>query len=164
MDALVTVKPVDERLANVLDGLKAGTLVPYLGAELVLLDAANAGLPVGTDALVARFGKKVPIPGRLRKNLTAAAQYIETFRHRKILRALMNEAYAQAAVPSILHRWLASLKPALVVDMGYDAATAVALASASTSWGQVQGISRADSRAGGYAGACQPALRADGRL
>jgi hypothetical protein len=138
----------DARLDDVIAGLKAGTLVPYLGAEVVLLEAANAGLPVSTEALIARFGKKVPIPGRLRKNLTAAAQYIETFRHRKIWRGLMTDAYAQPASPSVLHHWLVALKPALIVDMGYDAAAAAALAATSASWGQVQGISRADSRAG----------------
>ena len=143
-----TAEMADARLDDVIAGLKAGTLVPYLGAEVVLLEAANAGLPVSTEALIARFGKKVPIPGRLRKNLTAAAQYIETFRHRKILRGLMSDAYAQPASPSVLHHWLVALKPAMIVDMGYDAATAAALAASSLPWGQVQGISRADTRAG----------------
>lgn len=142
---------LDTRLDEVIAGLTTGTLLPYLGAEVAVLDAANAGLPVSADALVARFGKKVPIPGRLRKNVTAAAQYIETFRHRKVLRTLMCEAFAQAALPTVLHSWLVSLQPALIVDLGYEAASASALALADRagfSWGQVQGISRAESRAG----------------
>ena len=145
-----TAVMVDARLDDVISGLQAGTLVPFIGPEVALLDAANAGLPLGADALIARLSKKVPIPGRLRKNLSAAAQYIETFRHRKILRTAMCEAFAQPAMPSILHRWLVALRPPLIVDMGYEAATATALMTADSDlvWGQVQGISRAESRAG----------------
>jgi hypothetical protein len=134
----------------VMAGLKAGTLIPFLGPEVALLDSANAGLPLGAEALIARLSKKVPVPGRFRKNLTAAAQYIETFRHRKILRAAMVEAFAQPAMPSVLHRWLASLRLPMIVDMGYEAATAAALSTSGSDlvWGQVQGISRAESRAG----------------
>ncbi|HJV28280.1 MAG TPA: SIR2 family protein [Aromatoleum sp.] len=134
-------------LEGTLRGLSNGSLIPYLGAEAVLLDAANAALPVGHPELIARLHRKVPIPARLRTNLTAAAQYIETFRHRKMLRSIMNECFAQPAIPSLLHRWLAGLRPALIVDLGYDGATGTAL-SEGRSWGQVQGVSRAESRAG----------------
>jgi hypothetical protein len=146
MNAAVLESCLDEVVA----GLRAGTLVPFLGPEVALLEPTNAGLPLGADALIARLGKKVPIPGRLRKNLTAAAQYIETFRHRKILRGAMIDAFAQPAVPSGLHRWLVSLRLPLIVDLGYEAATAAALQTTGgdLSWGQVQGISRAESRAG----------------
>lgn len=145
MNATVLETCLDEVLA----GLKAGVLVPFLGPEVARREAANASLPLGADALIARLSKKVPIPGRLRKNLTAAAQYIETFRHRKILRGAMIDAFSQPAVPSDLHSLLASLRLPLIVDMGYEAATAIALHSTGDlSWGQVQGISRAESRAG----------------
>ena len=138
------------RLDELIAGLKAGSLVAFLGPQVAALEAANAGLPLAAEALVGRLGKKVPIPGRLRGNLTAAAQYIETFRHRKVLRAAMLDAFAQPAVPSALHRWLAAQRPALIVDLGYEAASALALQTAGEdfSWGQVQGISRAESRAG----------------
>lgn len=146
MDASLLETCLDEVIA----GLKAGTLVPFLGPEVARREAANANLPLGDDALIARLSKKVPIPGRLRKNLSAAAQYIETFRHRKILRGAMLDAFAQPAVPSDLHSWLAALRLPLIVDMGYEAATAAALQATGgdLNWGQVQGISRAESRAG----------------
>lgn len=146
MDASVLESCVDDVVA----GLQAGVLVPFLGPEVARREAANSTLPLGSDALIARLGKKVPIPGRLRKSLSAAAQYIETFRHRKILRAAMLDAFSQPAVPSDLHFWLASLRLPLIVDMGYEAATAAALQAIGSdlSWGQVQGISRAESRAG----------------
>lgn len=136
-------------LRPIIDGLRSGTLIPYLSPEVALLDASNADLPARPEQLIARFGKRVPIPGRLRKSLTAAAQHIETFRHRKVLRTLMCEAFALPAVPSSLHRWLASLQLPLLVDLGYDGAMAAALAEVpQLSWGQTQGVSRAEFRAG----------------
>lgn len=138
------------RLDELIAGLKAGNLVAFLGPQVAALESANASLPLGEAQLIARLGKKVPIPGRLRGNLSAAAQYIETFRHRKVLRAAMLDAFAQPAVQSALHRWLATQRPALIVDLGYEAASALALQSTGEdfSWGEVQGISRAESRAG----------------
>lgn len=144
----MTSLAVDGRLAEIVAGLRARTLIPYLAPDVVLIDAANAGLPARPEQLIERLGKGVPIPGRLRKNLTAAAQYIETFRHRKVLRTLMCEAFAIPAIPSALHRWLASLGLPLIVDLGYDAASAVALNETGQGWGQLQGVSRAESRAG----------------
>ena len=101
----------DVSLAEVVGGLKAGALLPFLGSAVAALDAANAGLPLGADALVARLSKKVPIPGRLRNNLTAAAQYIETFRHRKVLRAAMGAHFALNLLEGAdLAMWLGRFK------------------------------------------------------
>lgn len=139
---------MDPRIDEVVSGLCARRLVPYLSPEVVLLEAANAWLPARPEQLIERLGKKVPIPGRLRKSLTGAAQYVETFRHRKVLRAFMCEAFATPAVPSVLHRWLAALELPLIVDLGYDGAMATALAERGAGWAQAQGVSRAESRAG----------------
>jgi hypothetical protein len=134
-------------LTEITDGLAAGRLIPYLGPEAVLLEPANAHLPVRSETLAAVLAKRTAVPGKLRKHLTGAAQYIENFKHRKTLRAYMSEAFAQPAVPTALHRWLATLHPPLVVDTGYDAASALALqaTAAAGEWGQVQGVSRAES-------------------
>lgn len=150
MNAPVVEVLEELRLDELVAGLKGGSLVAFLGPQVAALEAANTSLPLAQDQLVARLGKKVPIPGRLRGNLSAAAQYIETFRHRKVLRSAMLDAFAQPAVPSVLHSWLAAQRPALIVDLGYEAASALALQTTGDdfSWGQVQGISRAESRAG----------------
>lgn len=133
-------------LAEITDGLAAGRLIPYLGPETVLLEPANASLPVRPEVLAAALAKRTAVPGKLRKHLTGAAQYIENFKHRKTLRTYMSEAFAQPAVPTVLHRWLAALRPPLLVDTGYDAASALALqaAAGAAGWGQVQGVSRAE--------------------
>ncbi|HEY5763826.1 MAG TPA: SIR2 family protein [Rhodocyclaceae bacterium] len=135
-----------ERLAAT---LVAGKLAPYLGPELLLLEAANAWLPVRPETLAERLAKRSAVPGRLRRNLTAAAQYIENFRHRRVLRGLVREVFTDRALPTRLHHLLAALPLPLVVDVGYDAAMAAALAEHRdpSEWGQVQAVSRADEKA-----------------
>lgn len=138
---------VDALLAQVSAALRAGELVPYLGAESLLLDATNATLPLRPEVLVERLVRRVAVPSRIRRNLTAAAQYIENFRHRKVLRGLMQEAFSQPATATVLHRLLAELRLPLIVDTSYDDALARLLrAQAPGQFGEVQGVSRADVR------------------
>lgn len=138
---------VDESLVgDIASGLRAGAVVPYLGTEALPPCAANLQLPLAAEALAARLARRVVLPSRIRRNLGAAAQYIETFRHRKVLRKLMLEAFALPAQPGPLHFLLARLpKLPLLVDIGYDAASATAFAGR-TDWGQVQGVSQAEAR------------------
>lgn len=138
---------LDLLLEEIVVLLDAGRLIPYLGPETVLLEAANQALPVRPEVLAAALAKRTAVPGRLRKNLTGAAQYIENFKHRKTLKTYMLDAFAQPAVPSALHRWLAGLDLPMLVDTGYDAAMANALheVKEDAGWGQVQGVSRSES-------------------
>lgn len=139
----------DTLLATVADGLKSGALIPYLGAEAVLLAPANAALPLAPEALAAFLSKRATVPSRIRRNPTATAQYIENFRHRKTLRKLMLEAFATPAEVPDFYRLLARLAPPLVVDTGYDTALAGAFAG-NSDWAQIQGVSRAEVRDGWY--------------
>ncbi|BAL26351.1 SIR2 family protein [Azoarcus sp. KH32C] len=132
--------------APVLDDIAAslarGTLIPYLGPGLLEL-VPDAPVPASPEQLVAKLTAKTTVPHKIRNKLTAAAQYIENFKHRKSLVALMNEAYAASTPPSALHRRLAELPLPLVVDAWYDDAMQTALA-ARTDWGQVQGLAQSE--------------------
>jgi len=88
---------------------------------------------------------KSSVPFKIRGNLTAAAQYIENFKHRKTLVGLMAEAFAVDVPPTPLHDYLAGMvrKPLLIVDAWYDNAMASALASRNL-LGQVQGVSQSE--------------------
>lgn len=137
-------------------GLRGHRLIPYLGPEALLLEPANAALPVAPQALAEFLAKRVAVPARVRRNPTATAQYIENFRHRKTLTALMREAYAVSAAAPSLYRALAALDLPLVVDANYDDAYARLLAERagaapgirpeSRDWSQIQGVSRAEVR------------------
>lgn len=125
-------------------GLAAGTMIPYLGPGM--LDLIPGGSPVAAtpEALAAILTAKVTVPHKIRTRLTAAAQFIENFKHRKTIVAFMGEAFQPVVKPSPLHRFLAALpKLPLLVDAWYDNATQSALMERGD-WGQVQGLSQAE--------------------
>ncbi|MCE4556784.1 SIR2 family NAD-dependent protein deacylase [Roseateles cellulosilyticus] len=128
----------DELLA----GLQSGRLAPYLGAGLLSL-CDNVALPADPAALAAFLSGKSSVPGKIRHRVTAVAQFIENFKHRKTLVGLMDEAYATSPTPSPLHRWLAALPAPLIVDTWYDATMRQALAGRSD-WAEVQGLSQSE--------------------
>jgi hypothetical protein len=135
----------DNTLINeILAGLEAGTVVPYLGPGVWTTAASPPAHPADPLQLVAKLTERVTVSHKLRKNLTGAAQYIENFKHRKTLVGLMNIAFQDKAVPSELHEFIASLhKLPLLVNTWYDDAMQLAMAQ-HTNWGQVQGVSQAE--------------------
>lgn len=125
-------------------GLAAGSIVPYLGPAMLALTPGGSPVPATPEALAAALTAKVSVPHKIRNRLTAAAQFIENFKHRKTLVALMGEAYQPVVRPSSLHRYLAALPDLpLIVDAWYDNAMQAALAGR-TDWGQVQGLSQSE--------------------
>ncbi len=130
-------------LNEITASLAAGTLIPYLGPDVLTLEPCP--VPATPDELVKLLTAKVSVPHKIRNNLTAAAQFIENFKHRKTLVGLMSEAFAPGAQPNALHRHLTGLskKPLLIVDSWYDDAMANALAGRGN-WGQIQGVSQSE--------------------
>ncbi|HYE37575.1 SIR2 family protein [Methylocaldum sp.] len=122
----------------------AGRIIPYLGPGVLDL-APDATVPSSPETLVELITAKVTVPHKIRKNLTAASQYIENFKHRKTLVGLLQEAFQGQPQPTILHNFLANVPNPLplIVDAWYDATMAAALAARSD-FGQVQGVSRAE--------------------
>lgn len=139
-----TVEPDDAAagLAAVIADLAAGKVVPYLGPGLLDL-AGQAPVPTAPETLALALHAKVAVSGRIRNNLWAAAQFIESRRHRKTLTALMAAIFAPPVAPTALHRRLAELPIPLIVDTWYDGAMRTALVdSGRTDWGEVQGVTR----------------------
>lgn len=123
--------------------LRAGTLIPYLGPGVL---PAGDGPPATPEALADYFATRVALPRRARGNAWAAAQHIESNKHRSTLAAIMADAFAKVVASTALHHCLAALAPPMIVDSWYDGAMRAALASrsaASGSWGEVQGTTRA---------------------
>ena len=127
-------------LTEVATRLRAGTIIPFLGAGLAEL--AKPAVPMNPEALAAFFGTKVALPRRAKGNAWAAAQHIESTKHRATVTALMTEAFASPVEPTSFHHYLASLQLPMVVDTWYDGAMRTALGQRSD-WGEVQGITRA---------------------
>jgi hypothetical protein len=144
----VPISPVDfigqadaeASLADVAARLRAGTMVPFLGPGLT--ETLKPAAPMNPEALAAFFGTKVALPRRAKGNAWAAAQHIESMKHRSTVTALMTEAFATPVEPTRLHHHLASLRLPMIVDTWYDGAMRAAL-SRRSDWGEIQGITRA---------------------
>src|SRR6266702_3031538 len=128
----MTQADAEASLKEVAARLRAGTMVPYLGPGLAEL--AKPAVPMNPEALAAFLGTKVALPRRARGNAWAAAQHIESTRHRSTVTALMTEAFASPVEPTVLHRYLATLRLPMIVDTWYDGAMRVAL-SERNDWG-----------------------------
>ncbi len=128
-------------LDEVMTQASAGQLVPYFGPGVLDLSPGGSPVPSSPEALAERLVAKVTVPHKIRKNLTAAAQYIENFKHRKTLTALLTGAFQDGAQPGPLHHAFAA-QP-LIVDAWYDDAMQTAL-QGRRDWGQIQGLSQAE--------------------
>ncbi len=135
-----------EAIETIRESLVSGRAIPYLGAGVLQLAGDKCPLPASLEALAARLTAKASVPHKISKNPTAAAQFIENFKHRKTVVAAMKEAFSAPVEPSALHRHLASL-PALrmIVHAWYDGLPQKALAGRK-GWGAVQGISKSEHR------------------
>ena len=134
--------------ADIAAALKAGTVVPYVGPGcFALLPDGACPIPRSSAELVQRLNAKVAAPGRIRANLTAVAQYIESRRHRKTLETILNDIFRAEVPATPVHAWLATLPPPeLIVDVWYDGVLEGLLAAAADrTWGQIQGLSHPQS-------------------
>jgi hypothetical protein len=133
-------------MTEIADGLAAGRVIPYLGPGTLALTPGGSLVPDSAPVLVQRLTAKVSVPHKIRNNLTAAAQFIENFRHRKTLSSLVTEAFQIDAPPTSLHRALGGqVQIPVIVDAWYDDLMAKALGGRDD-WGQIQGVSRAERR------------------
>jgi hypothetical protein len=131
-------------LSAIETGFERGCVIPYLGPGVLSLTSGENKVPASPEDLVAQLITVATVPHKIRNNLTAAAQYIENFKHRKTIVAAMGKAFAQTPEPTVLHRWLAErpLLP-LMVSAWYDDLPQKALAGRKA-WGLVQGVSQAE--------------------
>jgi hypothetical protein len=137
---------VGSQLLNVVHaGLVDGRLIPYLGPGVLGLSDAGPKVPAGPLELVGKLTARASVPHKIRHNLSAAAQFIENFKHRKTVTAAMTEAFAPRMAPTELHRFLATIpRLPLWVNAWYDDLPQQALAQRGTPWGIAQGVSQAE--------------------
>ena len=129
---------------DVLTGLVQGQVIPYLGPGVLAATPGSEVLPASPAQLVQRLIAKASVPHKIRNNLTATAQFIENFKHRKTVVAAMTEAFTAEVAPGALHRYFASLpRLPVIVSTWYDDLLMKAFA-ARKDWGAVQGVSQSE--------------------
>jgi SIR2-like domain len=128
---------------EIVTAFRRGDVIPYLGPGVTGL-AGEAAPPSLPETLVVELVAGATVPHKIRNNLTAAAQYIENFKHRKTLTCLMAKAFSGEVEPSPFHRWLATQEQLpLVVHAWYDTLVTRAFA-ARANWGLVQGVTQSE--------------------
>ena len=135
-------------LNSIFASLAAGTIVPYFGPGALSWTETPSPIPASTAQLAARLVTRSPVPHKLRGNLSGAAQFIESFKHRKTLNTAMSEAFQIEASPTALHRFFFNHPSVrLAVHAWYDDLPQRTLA-ARDDWYMVQGVSQAEHRDG----------------
>jgi hypothetical protein len=146
---------------DVFAGLAEGAVIPYLGPGVLAAMPGSEALPGSPARLVLRLTAKASVPHKVRNNLTAAAQFIENFKHRKTVVAAMTEAFTAEVAPGALHRYFASLpRLPVIVSTWYDdllmkafaarkddaqgCASAAGGRMPGAAWGAVQGVSQSE--------------------
>jgi hypothetical protein len=129
---------------EVFAGIASGAVIPYLGPGVLAATPGSEVVPGSPARLVLRLVAKASVPHKIRNNLTAAAQFIENFKHRKTVVNAMTEAFSAEVVPGGLHHYFASLPQLpVIVSTWYDDVMMKALASRD-GWGAVQGVSQSE--------------------
>jgi hypothetical protein len=131
-------------LVSVVEAFDQGNAIPYLGPGVLRMNGLANQLPCSPSALAGRMTAKCSVPHKIKNNLTAAAQFIENFKHRRTVRSTMTEAFGSDSQPTLLHTLLANqpLLP-LLVHAWYDDLPQKALRSRAD-WGMVQGVSQSE--------------------
>lgn len=129
---------------DVFASLAEGTVIPYLGPGVLAATPGSEELPGSPARLVLRLIAKASVPHKIRNNLTAAAQFIENFKHRKTVVKAMTEAFTADVEAGDLHRYFAALPQLpVIVSTWYDDLLMKAFASRAA-WGAVQGVSQSE--------------------
>lgn len=129
---------------DVFAGLAHGAIIPYLGPGVLAATPGSEALPGSPARLVLRLVAKASVPHKIRNNLTAAAQFIENFKHRKTVVKAMTEAFTAEVAPSALHYYFAGIPHLpVIVSTWYDDLLMKALVVCKD-WGMVQGVSQSE--------------------
>ena len=111
-------------LQDLIDGIKNGSIVPYLGPG-VLSDVTNAAtgesMPADSDSLILAMNNGKPMSPRLMYEFPRAAMDMELKRGRTALHRFLQTMYGDTEWSrAALHDWLAGIKPCYVIDINRD--------------------------------------------
>jgi hypothetical protein len=147
-----------ETLRRLADGVAEGQVIPYLGPEVLALTPGGSPVPATPAALCALIEARVAVPRRARGNLWAAAQFVEQRKFRAALAAIVREAFAVAPQGNPVHRWLAQVRPPLIVDTWYDDGMRSTLSAEGKKddWGMIQAVTQSQEWIGVWTKAVAP--------
>jgi len=129
--------------STLLAGLKTGDIVPYLGPGILAGSTNDKGeaIPADSDSLIYAMNNGQPMPPRLMYEFPRAAMHQELKRGRSFVNKFLNTLYGETQWSRApMHDWLATIKPAYVIDINRD--TQLQDSYAETPHIMITGISR----------------------
>jgi SIR2-like domain len=135
---------VSDRLLELVQRLRLGELVPYLGPGAltgVIDPRTSEPIPADSDSLILAMNQGRPMNPRLMWEFPRAAMDVELKRGRSAVTRFLDTTYGSRTwTRAQLHDWLATLRPHYVVDINRD--TQLQDSYAQTPHVLVRGISR----------------------
>lgn len=114
----------DTSLLDLIEGIKAGQIVPYLGPgalDGVTNIESGEAIPADSDSLIIAMNNGKPMAPRLMYEFPRAAMDIELKRGRKAVERFLHETYSDNHwTNSALHDWLGDIKPPYIIDINRD--------------------------------------------
>jgi len=111
-------------LNEILDGLKSGSVVPYIGANaLAGVTNCTTGepIPADSDSLIIAMNNGNPMAPKLMYEFPRAAMNLELKRGRSFVNNFLTKLYGETQwTRAPFHDWLATIKPPYVIDINRD--------------------------------------------
>lgn len=113
-----------QTLNQIIDGIGSGAVVPYLGPG-VLRGVKNAAsgdpIPADSESLILAMNNGNPMAPKLMYEFPRAAMNLELKKGRKFVERFLTTTYGDTEwTEAPLHRWLAQIGPAYVIDSNRD--------------------------------------------
>lgn len=129
---------------NLIDGLKAGQVIPYIG-PYALKGSVNKetgeAIPADSDSLILAMNDGQPMAPKLMYEFPRAAMNKELKKGRSFVTRFLTELYSKDVwTRAPLHDWLAEIKPKYVIDINRD--TMLQATYADTPHNLIVGIAR----------------------
>jgi len=117
---------IDELIANIVQGVVMGDVVPYLGPGALadVRDAeTGAPIPADSDSLILAMNGGRPMAPKLMYEFPRAAMNLELKRGRRFIEQFLTRTYRDADwTLGAVHGWLAGIQPPYVIDINRDLA------------------------------------------
>ncbi len=114
----------DTSLSDLIEGIKNNKIVPYLGAGAltgsVQVETGDP-IPADSNSLILAMNGGKPMAPRLMYEFPRAAMDLELKRGRNAVHRFLATTYGETEwTRSPLHDWLATIKPAYIIDINRD--------------------------------------------
>lgn len=129
---------------DIIAGIKAGKIVPYLGPGVlkgVTHQETGADMPADSESLILAMNGGKPMAPRLMYEFPRAAMDLELKKGRSYVNKFLDTTYSDPNwTRAPFHDWLATIKPAYVIDVNRD--TQLQASYADTPHTLIRGIAR----------------------